>query len=313
MAEAEAGVDEKLAVLLEAARLDDRPTVERTLEAIDRDMDGLDPMRRGLVYARVQATLGRTAKAVEVLEDLVELAPEVGVIHHQLGRYRRKAGDVEGALAAFTRATELSPSVAPAWIERGVLLDAAGEHREAIASYRRAVLYGPEQPDAWRNLGNSLAALASFDEALEAYRTAAMLLPGDTTVAVLRASTRMAQGDLEAANAELSEQQRADLGEVVEVTAGEVDGLPLCCRFFAVAQRRAPLEEAARRLLETIAPEVGTAPSFPLRHDAAFVVERPGVRLVCDVDAVLPSRWHRFFDSTRLIERQASDSAEPAR
>lgn len=305
-----ADLDAKLSTLLEAVHRDDRAALARTLQAIEQDLEGLDPMLRGLTYAQVQATLGRSAKAAEVLEDLAEVAAEVGVVHHQLGRYRREVGDAEGALAAFTRATELSPLLVQAWVERGVLLDAAGEHEGAVDSYRKAVLTAPEQPDAWRNLGNSLAALASFDEALEAYRTAAGLLPGDPTVAVLRASVHMAQGDLERANAELSDEQRADFGEVVEVSIGEVDGLPLSCRFFAAAERREALEHAAERLLRAITPMVKSVPGFPMKQDEAFVVERPGVRLLCDLDAILPLRWHRFFDASQLVERVAKNLAK---
>lgn len=298
-------LDAKIEALRAAVAQDDREGVDRHLAAIEPELQRLDPLVRGLSFAQVQSVLGNAAKAVEVLEDLAEVAPEVGVVQHQLGCHRRARGDADGALVAFTRATELDPELVAAWIERGVLLDAVGKPEEAVASYREAVLRAPQHPDAWRNMGNSLAALTRFEEAGEAYRTAAGLLPSDATVAVLLASTHLARGELEQANAALGEPLRAEMGEVVQVSTGPVGGRMLCCRFFVEGSRRASWEQAAERLLQQLAPVVQSVPGFPMRHQGAFVVLRDEQLLVCDQDAVRPGRPHRFFDATRLVEREA--------
>ena len=212
-------LDAKIEALRAAVAQDDREGVDRHLAAIEPELQRLDPLVRGLSFAQVQSVLGNAAKAVEVLEDLAEVAPEVGVVQHQLGCHRRARGDADGALVAFTRATELDPELVAAWIERGVLLDAVGKPEEAVASYREAVLRAPQHPDAWRNMGNSLAALGCFDEALEAYRTATALRPDDPTLAFLRASAHQARGELPQANAALPQAMRQELGPVVELRA----------------------------------------------------------------------------------------------
>ncbi|MEX1367772.1 MAG: tetratricopeptide repeat protein [Nannocystaceae bacterium] len=300
----ELDLDSKIDALRQAVARGDGAAVPRWLEAIEQDLRGLDPMVRGLSYAEVQAVLGRPAKAAAVLEDLVQVAPEVGVVHHQLGAYRRGLGDAQGALAAFTRATELDPSLVAAWIERGVILDAQGEPRLAVESYRHAILRAPTEADGWRNLGNSLAALACFDEAIEAYRIASRLLPDDATLVVLLASAHQAKGDLQQANAQLGEALRAQLGEVIEVTV-QAEGIALGCRFHAVAERRPAWERAAERVLRAAAVQARGADTFPLPREGSFVVQHAGQLLLCDADAVRPERPHRFLDATRSVARAA--------
>jgi len=181
-------LDAKIATLREALRAGDDTSVAALLQSIEHDLAPMNPLMRGTTYAHVQSVLGRPAKAAAVLEDLLALMPESGMIHYQLGCYRRAAGDPT-ALEAFTQATALDPSLTDAWIERGTLLDTQGHPHQAVESYRHAILRAPTQVDAWRNLGNALAAIPHLDQALEAYRTASQLHPEDRPKAISRRPT----------------------------------------------------------------------------------------------------------------------------
>ncbi len=301
MTDDSASLDAAIAALEIAARASDEQATQAHLEAIEHHLEAMNPLLRGMTYAHVQSVLGKPEQAAAVVQDLLELMPQTSMAHYQLGCYRRAAGDGPGALVAFTRATELEPSHVDAWIHRGRLLDEQGESPSAVEAYRHAMLLAPTEVDVWRNLGNSLAAMECFDEALEAYRTAAQLRPADETVAFLAASAHQAKGDIEAANAALTESQRVELGEVVEVRV-QSRGLDLRCRFHAPSDTRQGREAAARASLMSLADDVAAAEAFPLARDGAFVVSRDDHWLWCDADPVRGAAPHRFFDATRLVE-----------
>jgi tetratricopeptide (TPR) repeat protein len=298
-------LDAEIAALRAAVDVRDEADAAERLATIERALERMNPLLRGMTYAHVQAVLGRPERAAAVLEDVIELMPDDGMIHHQLGCYRRAARDDEGALAAFTRATELDATRVDAWLERGSLLDARDEPQRAIEAYRQVILRAPAEVDGWRNLGNSLAALACFDQALEAYRTALRLAPGDETLAFLLASAHQAKGDLPAANAGLPEAVRERVGQVAEVRVS-AHGLDLRCRFHAPPQRVEARRSAAEALLLAVAQELAEAPgtSFPWQRRGAFVVRQEAWLLLVDRDAVRPGP-HRFFDATETVEGAA--------
>lgn len=298
-------LDAEIAALRAAVDAHDVADVAERLATIERALERMSPLLRGMTYAHVQSVLGRPERAAAVLEDLVALMPTDGMIHHQLGCYRRAARDDEGALAAFTRATELDASRLDAWLERGSLLDARGEPERAIEAYRQVILRAPTEVDGWRNLGNSLAALACFDQAIEAYRTALRLAPGDDTLAFLLASAHQAKGELEAANASLPATLRERVGRVAEVRV-ETHGLDLRCRFHAREEqteaRRAAAEVVLLAVAGALAEAAGT--TFPWCWKGSFVVQQEAWLLVCDRDAVRPGP-HRFLDASETVEAAA--------
>ena len=295
-------LDVEIAALARAVAAHDGAAVATQLAIVEKALERMNPLLRGVTYAHVQAVLGQPERAAAVLEDLIELMPADGMIHYQLGCYRRAARDDDGALAAFTRATELDPSRIDAWLERGTLLDAKGEPQRAIETYRQVILRAPAEVDGWRNLGNSLAALACFDQALEAYRTALRLAPGDETLAFLQASAHQAKGDLEAANAGMPDAVRERVGQVAEVRV-QAHGLDLRCRFHAPPERLEARRSAAETVLHAVARELADRPktTFPWQRQASFVVQQEAWLLVCDRDAVRPGP-HRFFDATETVE-----------
>lgn len=305
-------LDDEISALRAAVLAHDEAAVERCLAIIERALERMNPLLRGMTYAHVQSVLGRPERAAAVLDDLRELMPEDGMLHYQLGCYRRAARDEDGALAAFTRATELDPSRVDAWLERGTLLDARAEPQQALEAYRQAILRDPTQLDAWRNLGNSLAALECFDEALEAYRTACSLAPEDDTLAFLIASAHQAKGELEAANTRLPAALLDTLGAVHEIGI-EAHGLALGCRFHAPHERAPAHQRAAEGLLHALARALAaeSITAFPWAWQRAWVVQRAHRLLLCDRDAVSPGP-HRFFDATVTVEAAArATESEP--
>jgi tetratricopeptide (TPR) repeat protein len=58
--------------------------------------------------------------------------------------YKENKGDMDGAIADFTRTIELYPKDAAGFFNRGVTKDAKGDHDGAIADYNRAIELDPK-------------------------------------------------------------------------------------------------------------------------------------------------------------------------
>lgn len=80
----------------------------------------------------------RWKDAVEPLTKGVALAPESATGHYYLGEALNHADDLQGALAAYTRAAELEPDHWRALKGVGIVLDRLGRSTEAAPFYRRA-------------------------------------------------------------------------------------------------------------------------------------------------------------------------------
>jgi predicted Zn-dependent protease len=66
-----------------------------------------------------------------VLDKLIQLHPRHGRAFQERGHILRAAGNAQGALAAFGRATEENPSLHVSWRGQAEILLAAGRIQEA--------------------------------------------------------------------------------------------------------------------------------------------------------------------------------------
>lgn len=141
-------------------------------------MDDQSAMRaklpRGAALASYQAALlalarGDQASAhVHVLRGL-EHDPEHGDSHYLLGRLRKSAGDISGAIAAYSDSARLSPGNPNVLVSLGIALKSAGRLEDALMHLRRAVTLQPRSAVAQLNLGNIFYALGQPEEAIAAY------------------------------------------------------------------------------------------------------------------------------------------------
>lgn len=278
---------QRFEALRAAVAAKDPQGVQATLEAIEEDLDGADPLTRATAYAQVQLERGRPLDAAQVLDDMLGVIGDDARVHHQIGIYREQGGELDAALESYGRATATDAMFTDAWVSRGALLDGRGEAIEALRCYRSALLSNPQHVGAWRNMGNVLAAQRKFDEAASAYDTALGLAVGDKTIAFLRSSAHAAKGDLETANRLLPEPLREELGRAVEECAGDA-----VCRFFAPPAHEAACRERAQVLLAAVD---GGLP------EGLFVVDYESRRYVCDPDPVRPGHPHRFLDASAAV------------
>ena len=81
-------------------------------------------------------------------------------------------GDVDGAIADYTRAIELDPRELEARVNRGNLRAERKEYDLAIADYSNAIAANPKFPMAYYNRANAHFIMGSYDRAIDDYAEA---------------------------------------------------------------------------------------------------------------------------------------------
>jgi hypothetical protein len=109
--------------------------------------------------------------------DAVERYPAEGPFRHSLGAARFRAGDLPGALDAFTVALRLDPASPRVQYNLGLVYTKLGRIHEAVASYERAVERDPMDVKALANLGLLYERSGESEQALRAYRAALRVSP----------------------------------------------------------------------------------------------------------------------------------------
>ncbi|MHC8509112.1 MAG: tetratricopeptide repeat protein [Rhodospirillales bacterium] len=110
------------------------------------------------------------------------------------GGARLKAGDTEGALAAYKEACALAPEDAGARNALGLMLKNAGRPDEAVDCLQKVASDFPRYPQIAYNLGNALTAARRAEEAVTAFERAIALDPNHFKARVHLAFARLTLG-----------------------------------------------------------------------------------------------------------------------
>ena len=115
---------------------------------------------------------GLYAKALMLIEEILELCPEDPEAWTRKGVMLRNMGGHEDAMAAAKKAIETDATCALAWRLKGALLRDAAQHQEGLDCYLRSLQLDPNDFLCWENKGNALTALSRTEEAKAAYAEA---------------------------------------------------------------------------------------------------------------------------------------------
>ncbi len=136
----------------------------------------------GLVNHGVDlARAGDDEGAAAAYQRAIDLEPDSAIAHYDLGLALLRMEQYAKAIEHFTRALELDPKhehkavLVGAHINHGVSLARAGNHKQAAAAYRAAIALDDKEPRAHYNLGLVLEAMGDRKGAIEALKTAAKL------------------------------------------------------------------------------------------------------------------------------------------
>jgi Tfp pilus assembly protein PilF len=120
---------------------------------------------------------GKWYDTEKLLLHTLEVNPESGFAHTNLGEYFALKGQIEKGLEHFRIAVELQPDIARSRNNFGTYLAQTGEYEQAVVQLQEAVRIDPEYGRAQANLANALSALNRVPEALEHVRLALALEP----------------------------------------------------------------------------------------------------------------------------------------
>ena len=119
------------------------------------------------------------------------------------GNRAEDAGDLARACELYQRAVRLAPRLAKAHLNLGVGLEASGDSAGALASYEKALAIDPTNPAANYNLGKLLYTRGAYREADERLRQALESRPQFPEARTVRGYALLALGEPNAAASEL--------------------------------------------------------------------------------------------------------------
>lgn len=158
---------------------------------------GSAAIQESLKAAREAEEARDYARAGAEYERILQLQPDLAVIHQRLGltyHLRNRFGE---ASREFSRAIELDITLWGAHLFLGIDLYKSNRFEKAIAALEKSIsLNGQAEPEARFWLGASQAALSRHQDAIREYRRAAELRPKDIEVSYALAS----EYDLESAD-----------------------------------------------------------------------------------------------------------------
>jgi tetratricopeptide (TPR) repeat protein len=121
--------------------------------------------------------LGKLSEAIEMLSQVVKLAPGDADGYNDLGNALHDLGRVDEAIASYRRALALNPRSPEANSNLGRIFCGQGRFEEAAAYCQRALESDPASAIAHNNLGNALRELGRQTEAEASYRRSLALKP----------------------------------------------------------------------------------------------------------------------------------------
>ena len=145
---------------------------------------------------------GALPQALDLWNQVLELAPEDAAAWSNRGNIQLALGDPEAAIADQTKAMELDPSNADPHLNRGTAEEALKQWDAAEADYRWILERGPDA-SALYNLGNVQGSKGDWQQARDSFEQASQERPG---FAMARSSAALADfqlGDLDLAEKEL--------------------------------------------------------------------------------------------------------------
>jgi protein O-GlcNAc transferase len=124
---------------------------------------------------RVQ--LGHTDEAIELLQQALDLNPDLAEAHNNLGVALRSHGETEQAVPHWERAVALKPDYVDAYDNLARGLAESGRTGLALACWQRAVALQPDHVQALADFAAALQRANRFDEAVAHYQQALALRP----------------------------------------------------------------------------------------------------------------------------------------
>lgn len=148
----------------------------------------------GLVISNLATAYRRDGdpiRAFRLLRRAIESDPDYYPFHVGIADYYRDRGDVDSALAHVDRALRLEPELAMLYSKRGLLLSEQDKPDAALAAFDTAIRFDPRSRDAFMYAGQVEAGQRRWPQAIQRYEEAVRIDPS-YTVGYLNLSAALA-------------------------------------------------------------------------------------------------------------------------
>ena len=126
----------------------------------------------------------------------IELYPKYSTAYTNRGLAKKNKGDLDGAIADCNRAIELDPKDAGGYSNRGIAKQAQGDLKGAIADYTRAIELDPKDAGGYSNRGNAKGAKGDVEGAIADCNRAIELDPKNVAAYTNRGIAKKNKGNL---------------------------------------------------------------------------------------------------------------------
>lgn len=140
----------------------------------------------------------------------IELDPKLAIAYFDRGAVRQHKDDLEGAIADYSEAIELSPNLADAYLYRGILLSDKGSLDSAFVDFNKVIELNPRSAPAYNHRGVARTRKGDLDGAIADYNKALALDPGDADAYYNRGNVRNGRGEWGGAIADLTQVIKID-------------------------------------------------------------------------------------------------------
>lgn len=123
--------------------------------------------------------------------------PDNAETYFNRGIAKRDKGDLDGAIAEFTKVIQLEPDYAEAYYNRGVMKQGKGDDDGAIADYNNAIQIKPDHASAYNNRGAAKQGKGDLGGAIEDYTKAIQIEPEHASAYHNRGLVKQGRGDLD--------------------------------------------------------------------------------------------------------------------
>ncbi|MGA8572680.1 MAG: tetratricopeptide repeat protein [Desulfobaccales bacterium] len=136
-------------------------------------------------------------------------AAEAGTAQDYLvkGNEQFKAGNLDQAIADYTKALEIDPKLAWAYNNLGAIYVQKDDFDHAMAAYNKALEIDPKQAQFYNNRGGAYRELNHYDEAIADFKRALELNPSYANAYYNRAVAYYAKKDFDKAWADVNKAQ----------------------------------------------------------------------------------------------------------
>lgn len=131
---------------------------------------------------RLHVSQRKTDQAEHAFQKAVELAPDLALVHYELGQLYVLENKLPAAESAFQTALKKDNKNSDVHTAMGVLLASQGKSTQANEHYRQAFNLNPQDVIAANNLAVSLTEQHKLDDALSFARLALELAPSNPTI-----------------------------------------------------------------------------------------------------------------------------------